>query len=893
MEKNGKKDFLFSVIMPIYNVEEFLDESITSVINQTVGFKDNIQIILVNDGSPDNSEEICLKYRALYPDNIIYIKQKNAGVSAARNTGVKYATGKYINFFDSDDKWDTKAFKVIRDFMESNPDVPFIACRHYMFGRRIGFVHPLDYKYTENKIVNIEEDYDYIQMSVHDVVFRKEVIEGKEFDTRLRIGEDAKYISEIMIDVKKYGVLKDAVYLYRKRDSGDSAMDMKLDNISWYKENFEVFHDHFFNESKKRYGKVLRYFQYMSMYEMQWRLREKVPASMYDAVVEDYRKAMIRILQDIDDDIIVNQKNMNQVWKMYALSLKYNEDVFKKLKRVDSIFYYKDQPVISAKSKNNVTIKLLEINGGILHIEGYNKFIFLGDDYKLGVLYNNKFHEVKKFPCKAFEVTNFAGEVILPGECFELELPLKVGASIQFAMKDKKDEIFPVKVSTDKMAKLNVKFTSSSYTKDGYLLRCRRNIIYVLKDNLKNRLKSEFRYDLSLLKQKQIGIILYRWLAKVARTLKKKEIWIISDRAIEAGDNGEALFKYLCKQNNNDIRVYFQIRKDSLDYNRMRQYGKVLKYGSFSNKMKVLCADKIISSHIDEYVFNLFSEKERFMRDFANYDFVFLQHGITQGDVSSWLGKIRKNIKLLVCAGKDEYDQFLKFNYRYDTAVVKMLGFPRYDYLEDDPKKVIAFLPTWRKELASPMDSNGVRPISDKLKNSDYCKFYNDLINNEKLIKVMKKYGYKGEFYMHPSFCGSEVFFKGNDTIEVKSGVASYSSVFKKSNVLITDYSSVAMDFAYLKKPVVYTQFDADSFFSGHIYTNTDHFSYEKSGFGPVCHDLKSSIDSIVKYIENKCVMEEQYKKRVDKFFCYTDKDNCKRVYEAILSINSSDKKTK
>ena len=104
MEKNDKKDFLFSVIMPIYNVEEFLDESITSVINQTVGFKDNIQIILVNDGSPDNSEEICLKYRALYPDNIIYIKQKNAGVSAARNTGVKYATGKYINFFDSDDK---------------------------------------------------------------------------------------------------------------------------------------------------------------------------------------------------------------------------------------------------------------------------------------------------------------------------------------------------------------------------------------------------------------------------------------------------------------------------------------------------------------------------------------------------------------------------------------------------------------------------------------------------------------------------------------------------------------------------------------------------------------------------------------------------------------------
>ena len=85
-----KKNFKFSVIIPIYNVEKYLEEAIKSIINQSIGFEDNIQLILVNDGSTDNSEEICMKYEKEFPDNIIYIKQKNNGVSVARNTGMKY-----------------------------------------------------------------------------------------------------------------------------------------------------------------------------------------------------------------------------------------------------------------------------------------------------------------------------------------------------------------------------------------------------------------------------------------------------------------------------------------------------------------------------------------------------------------------------------------------------------------------------------------------------------------------------------------------------------------------------------------------------------------------------------------------------------------------------------
>ena len=95
------KKYKFSVIIPIYNAGQYLDDAINSVISQTIGFS-NIELILVNDGSTDNSEDICMKYKEKY-SNIIYVKQKNKGVSSARNKGLSLATGQYVNFLDADD----------------------------------------------------------------------------------------------------------------------------------------------------------------------------------------------------------------------------------------------------------------------------------------------------------------------------------------------------------------------------------------------------------------------------------------------------------------------------------------------------------------------------------------------------------------------------------------------------------------------------------------------------------------------------------------------------------------------------------------------------------------------------------------------------------------------
>ena len=109
-----------SVIVPIYNVEKQLAKCLDSLLNQTL--KD-IQIILVNDGSKDSSAEIAKKYVVKDPDRVLYFEKANGGLSDARNYGLKYATGEYISFVDSDDYITENLYTDLLPYMEQKYDM--------------------------------------------------------------------------------------------------------------------------------------------------------------------------------------------------------------------------------------------------------------------------------------------------------------------------------------------------------------------------------------------------------------------------------------------------------------------------------------------------------------------------------------------------------------------------------------------------------------------------------------------------------------------------------------------------------------------------------------------------------------------------------------------------
>ena len=883
--KKVEKSFKFSVIIPIYKVEEYLEETIESVINQTIGFEENIQLVLVNDGSPDNSEEICLKYKELYPDNVIYYKQENSGVSVARNKGMELATGEYVNFLDSDDKWSLDAFKIVNRNINKHPNIKIFSCQMQFFDAQISG-HPLNYKYYKNKIINILEDYNYPQLSASSLFIKTEIAKKYKFEKEIKFSEDNKYINEILLDETKYMVLKKPIYYYRRRISNLSAIQSSKTNRDWYLVTPKKVYTYLFELSKKKFGRVIEYIQYLVMYDLQWRIKTNITADILTKEEEkQYIKTISNLLKDINDEIILEQRNLFIEAKVETLNIKYNHNIEKDFQIENRIINYKSNLLLDFEKNSTIFINVINVNRNEIDIAGQINFLSDLKNYKIYYQINNEKKELKLKESKR-NLRNFISGRTITNKEFRFQIKdikNKNNLKIQFFLEYLGNTIrltpnYTVYGRLDKKLSLH-------YCHNNKIIFNKKGAIIIRKDNIKDKIKIEGKYFLQLLKNLRLKQIVYRYTAKLVKLFIKKEIWLISDRTMVANDNGMHFFKYVVSVNDNTIKPYFVIDKNSEDYTKMKKIGSVLPYNSFKYHILFLVSSKIISSQADGWVINAFGKSHKYYHDMYNFDFVFLQHGITKNDQTRWLNFINKNIKILVTATFPEYQSFLDLDYGYSKEEIKLTGFPRFDNLKNEPKKQIAIMPTWRQLLSGKNnDKTGIREYNPVFKESEYFKFYNNLINDKKLLEVMQKKGYTGIFVIHPSHIENYKDFKENDTFKVIHGYADYQKIFKESNLLISDYSSVTFDFAYLYKPVVYTTFDEEEFYKSHIY-DKGYFNTKEDGFGPVCENYKSTIETIISSIEKDCILEEKYKKRIQKFFKYNDNNNCQRVYEEIKKM--------
>ena len=111
--------FLFSFVMAVYNVKSYLNEAVDSIIQQDIGFE-TIQIILVDDGSTDQSGDVCDTLERQYPGNIIAVHKENGGAASARNKGLEFATGQYVGFMDPDDKISKNTCSLVYRFFQEH-----------------------------------------------------------------------------------------------------------------------------------------------------------------------------------------------------------------------------------------------------------------------------------------------------------------------------------------------------------------------------------------------------------------------------------------------------------------------------------------------------------------------------------------------------------------------------------------------------------------------------------------------------------------------------------------------------------------------------------------------------------------------------------------------------
>lgn len=384
-----------------------------------------------------------------------------------------------------------------------------------------------------------------------------------------------------------------------------------------------------------------------------------------------------------------------------------------------------------------------------------------------------------------------------------------------------------------------------------------------------------------------------RVLLRLARTRLVRyffgDAWVLMDRITDAGDNAERLFHYL-RRSRRRINAWFVVEGGSSDWHRLRKQGylRVVPHGSFRWKLLMANCRHLISSHVSPPV----------MRPPAlvplmepTWRFTFLQHGVIHTNLSRWLNI--KPIDVFITSSSQEYVSIAGDHtpYAFTTKEVKLTGLPRWDRLRkislsvpDERRDLVLVMPTWRSGLVPLlMPKSQRRAIDPEFYSSEYAINWMNLVKSSDLLEACAQQDLTIGFLPHPNV---QPALSGMDlppqVLPLTFADNDVQQLFARAAVFITDYSSVAFDAAYINRPVVYFQFDRDTFLGGEHHGRHGYFEYERDGFGPVAQTLEEAIRVILDTIQAGRSPSPMYQARIDATFPLRDGRCCKRVVDEI-----------
>lgn len=207
MEKNNK--ILVSVIVPVYNVQDYIEKCLDSLINQTL---EQLEVIVIDDGSTDKTGLIVDEYQNKYKSKIKVIHKKNEGVSIARNVGLEKATGEYIGFLDSDDWVNYDMYeKLYKLAIKDNCDI--VACDTLA-------IYP-DKKVLIESHINETSTTEDLMLNAYAVIwnkiYKREIIDGIKFKEKMNFCEDVQFLYMVYPKIKKIGVIHETLHNYLQR----------------------------------------------------------------------------------------------------------------------------------------------------------------------------------------------------------------------------------------------------------------------------------------------------------------------------------------------------------------------------------------------------------------------------------------------------------------------------------------------------------------------------------------------------------------------------------------------------------------------------------------------------------------------------------------------------
>lgn len=360
-----------------------------------------------------------------------------------------------------------------------------------------------------------------------------------------------------------------------------------------------------------------------------------------------------------------------------------------------------------------------------------------------------------------------------------------------------------------------------------------------------------------------------------------KDLWLICEDEYEARDNGYVFFRYMRKKHP-EQEVVYAINRKSPDYKKVRVLGKTIPYGSFRHWVYYLASSKNISSQKGgkpNAAVCYFLEVGGILKNTR----IFLQHGITKDD-AKWLYYPVTKFSMFVCGAKPEYD-FVRKTFQYPEGAVQYLGFTRFDNLHEDitDKRLILIMPTWRSWFVlKSKNEDGKLP---SVHESRFCKTWNAFLNDPEFHNILERHNLHAIFYPHRNM---QPFIREFSVNYPRVRIARQNKydvqmLLRKAAILITDYSSVFFDMLYMKKPVLFYQFDEEEYRKKQY--QEGYFDYSDNPFSIRHVDSASVLSALEKQIENGYEPDARFLDGHEEYFPLFDRNNCERAYAAIKRL--------
>ena len=356
-----------------------------------------------------------------------------------------------------------------------------------------------------------------------------------------------------------------------------------------------------------------------------------------------------------------------------------------------------------------------------------------------------------------------------------------------------------------------------------------------------------------------------------------RRIWLISERGDDARDNGYFFYRYMVEKHP-EISVYYVIRSSSVDAEKIQPEHRI-QLNSFRHFLYFALCRVRLSSHAwggdipgSDYYHKLGFYKH------TKKKVIFLQHGITK-DFQPNLCYPHIRPDLFICGAEPEY-AYIVSAFHHPEGVIQYTGFARYDTLYcHNTKKQILVMPTFRKYLQGLSDANFVK--------EEYYLQWQGLLSSPIIADLLEKNDLELIFYPHYEMQKHvNLFHSSSDRIKIADfDHYDVQTLLKESNLLITDFSSVFFDFSYMRKPVIFYQFDRQRYIKGHYDFTKGYFDYDTMAPGKVVFDEDHLINEISDIIHCGFGVENIYKERRDHFFTKSDRQNCDRIFEAICRL--------